>query len=603
MSPAGLCPLFSLPPAMVHAALLTMGRPIASFYRAGRVWLLTGVVVATAVLGIRQLGGFERAELAIYDSMMQMRSPEPVDDRLLIVRVTARDVQQYGQFLPDDAVADLLERLESANPRVIGLNLIRDQPIGEGRDRLLDVLRGSDRIIATCDVSDGLENRPPPPVPRDQIGFRNMPVDSDGQVRRLWIGRVPPPPAEGSGPVQHPCHSPTEPVFSLSFQVVTRYLEAVDRSVQFLPNGFLQLGTTVLPPLTNNSGSYQRPAIEGYQLMLNPRSPQAAEAVLMSEVLSGAVPPEQIRDRIVLIGYTTPSMAERYSVPSLATEPLLAVPNVVLQAQITSQLLGAVLDNRPLIWFWTNPIEVLWIVLWAAMGGSVAWWLQRPERMAIASGVSAGVLGLMGWSLLVQGGWIPMVAPWIAFSITGFGVWWVDRGWLEALHQWVQQTLMPRLSAQPNAPTPVPVASDVHTSNPVPTATRAIALTADGTEAPATAQQDAPPPDDANRPTPAVYPSPTLERTFVPFAMQGDAAGDDYLAYVHQRLTHPMLPTDTPADRIIDPTHATHTGADLTAGSMEVFAGATLLDPAEQYLNTIRARRDRLQARRQSQAR
>jgi CHASE2 domain-containing sensor protein len=572
-------------------------------------------------LGVRQLGGFERAELIVYDRLMQWRSPEPVDDRVLIVRVTERDIQQYGRSLSDDTVADLLEHLQAAEARVIGLNLIRDIPVGTGSDRLLNALQGSDRIITTCDVSQGLENRPPPPsMTRDQIGFRNFPTDAHRQIRRFFIGQVPPPPAEGSGPVQHPCHDTTEPVFSLSFQVVAQYLAEDDISVQFLPNGALKLGTTVLPALTRDAGSYQWAAIEGYQLMLNPRSPQAAESVLMSEVLSGNVPPEQIRDRIVLIGYTAPSAAERYRMPGLSA-PSSDVPNVVLQAQAISHLLSMVLDNRPQIWFWVNPVEVLWIVLWSAVGGSVAWWLQRPERIAIAGVISAGVLGLLSWSLLIQGGWIPVVAPWSGFILTGIGVLCVERGGVEALYRRLTRRQRPTLllTAAPEADTD-----------------RSTDSTAVAAHTPLTeAQADTSPilPDAEPVDCPEFHPSPTLERTPVPpIRAHSSAMGEDYLTYVHQRLNAPSQPTqDSPdatppavlgtVDEILDDEDvdavtqgrssegeefesvSSSLNADSSTGSIEVSASSTLLDPAERYLNAIRIKRDRLQSRRQSRFR
>lgn len=112
---------------------------------------VASLVVTGAVVAVRQLGLLQGAELDTYDSLVR-RSPDlGPDERLLVVGISDQDIQSLSQSdIHDGTLALALQNLERAEPRVIGLDVGRDLPIGEGREELLRVLRESDRIIAAC---------------------------------------------------------------------------------------------------------------------------------------------------------------------------------------------------------------------------------------------------------------------------------------------------------------------------------------------------------------------------------------------------------------------------------------------------------------------
>ncbi|WP_309739748.1 CHASE2 domain-containing protein, partial [Chamaesiphon sp. OTE_20_metabat_361] len=80
-----------------------------------------------------------------------------------------------------------------------------------------------------------------------------------------------------------------------------------------------------------------------------------AQIVTMSDLLDDRVDPKLIKDRIVAIGSTASSLKDEFLTPYSAGKAEDAtMPGVLVHAQITSQILSAVLDNQPLWWFIPN---------------------------------------------------------------------------------------------------------------------------------------------------------------------------------------------------------------------------------------------------------
>ncbi|HEY9659012.1 MAG TPA: CHASE2 domain-containing protein, partial [Allocoleopsis sp.] len=118
--------------------------------RKRRVWqrkvprflALASLGVTALVLGIQQLGGLESGELAVYDRMIRLRPPAPLDDRLLLVEISEADLQTLKRPTPADRdVAQVIRNLAEAQPRVIGLDLHRELPQEPGHADLMQQLQ------------------------------------------------------------------------------------------------------------------------------------------------------------------------------------------------------------------------------------------------------------------------------------------------------------------------------------------------------------------------------------------------------------------------------------------------------------------------------
>ncbi len=94
------------------------------------------------------------------------------------------------------------------------------------------------------------------------------------------------------------------------------------------------------------------------------------------------------------------------------------MPGIIVQAHMVSQILSAVLDRRPLLWWFPAWGEVLWIWGWSVIGGLIAWQYRLPVQLGLASGIALVVLYGVCFVLLLQGGWVPLVPGSIALVVT-----------------------------------------------------------------------------------------------------------------------------------------------------------------------------------------
>ena len=395
--------------------------------------LLLSLLVTAGVLGIRHQGGLQTWELQAYDRLMRSpsrpllawrsRPQEKQDSRLLIVTITEDDLklkeQQQGKgSLSDIALARLLEKLAQFQPRTIGLDIYRPWTVNPNQAALATRLQTADNFFAVCKVSDRTQDHqgtsPPKEVPKERQGFSDIVPDPDGVVRRHLLAMQPADPT-----------SPCTARYALNAQLAFHYLEKEGISAKYTPQGDLQLGNVVFKRLRSHMGGYQQLDTEGYQILLNYRSYQdspleIAPTVTLTDVLRGKVNPEQVKDRIVLIGTTAPSFRDYSPTPYMTEQGFsLEIPGVILQAQMVSQLVSAVKDGRPLISVLPVWGEVLWVWGWSVVGGAIAWRYWSGRYLILAGGGAIGVLYVVCLILFCQGIWVPLVPSAFVLVVTG----------------------------------------------------------------------------------------------------------------------------------------------------------------------------------------
>ncbi|NET49227.1 MAG: CHASE2 domain-containing protein, partial [Merismopedia sp. SIO2A8] len=385
-------------------------------------------VVATAgVVGVRTLGLLQGTELAAFDQLMRWRSPEPLDERMVLVTIDSEDLayqneQGWGRqgSLSDEALALLLTKLNPYEPRLIGLDIYRssdDLGINPGSAAPFREAWGQqDNLIAVCAVAGGAQNHPaiapPDEVPLERIGFSNIPYDPDGQVRRQILGMDPDETCDTS--------------WSLSARLALRYLREENLEIGMNDEGTLRVGDRPLPRFVAPMGPYQHPSLRqegGYQLTLNYHSsPFLAPQLPLSALLRGELDDrlsELIVDRIVLIGTIDRSYRDYHPTP------YGSLPGVVIQAHMTSQVLRAVLDDRPLLWSVPLWADSLWIMGWSLVIGGIMVVVRSPWQQGCGVLVAVGGLTGLSFILLLQGGWMPLIpsVSAIALTIAGIKLW------------------------------------------------------------------------------------------------------------------------------------------------------------------------------------
>ncbi|MBD2530847.1 CHASE2 domain-containing protein [Nostoc flagelliforme FACHB-838] len=381
--------------------------------------LILSVVVTALVMGVRHLGFLQAAELKAFDQLLRLRPSEQPDRRLLVVAIAEDDFklpeqQQRKGSLSDRALALLVQKLEQYQPRAIGLNIYRDFPVDSKEVSLANWMRRSDRFIAICKVSEPQINEPgvspPPEISTARQGFSDFVKDSDGILRRHLIAMKP---NDSS-----PCTTP----YAFSAQLAFRYFKAEGISVKYTEKKDLQIGQVVFKRLRSYIGGYQQLDDWGYQVLLNYRSfnspLKAVEQITLKDLLKGAIDPNLVKNRIVLIGITNQSAGDYFFTP-YTTVQKQEMPGVIVHAQMVSQILSAVLDGRTLLWVWPAWGEALWIFYWSIFGGILAWRIRNSCFLGLAIVAGIGVISAISFVMFIKGIWIPLIPATLTLVLTG----------------------------------------------------------------------------------------------------------------------------------------------------------------------------------------
>ncbi|NER23265.1 MAG: adenylate/guanylate cyclase domain-containing protein [Symploca sp. SIO1C2] len=397
--------------------------------------IIASLLFTGLLLGVRQLGWLQPLELVAFDLMVRIRPDEEPDPRLLVVGITEQDIEALGQYPISDAVlAQTLAKLSQNQPKVIGLDLARNIPIEPGYQSLVTQLQNPKILGITFIGNSALESVPPPPeITEERIGYSDVLLDPDGVARRNSMYTS----------------TDTTNILSLSLKLALAYLASHNISLQLTEYQELQLGNTVFQPLLANSGGYQQIDDGDYQILLNYRSADnVARQVTLQQVLKGQIEPSWVKDKIVLIGITAPTVNDLFDTPySVAKTGNAQIPGVMLHAQMVSQILGAVLDNRPLFWYWSEWLELLWIALWSSLGGVLVARVRHPLLLLLSAIAGVGCLWVCGILLLLEGGWIPLAAPTLSFLLTGIIV-----GAYQLQQSKQQEQMVMRLLGQQTSP-------------------------------------------------------------------------------------------------------------------------------------------------------
>ncbi len=380
-----------------------------------RTILVTSLGATVLVLLAREFKWLQRWELRAYDQMTLLRPLEKPDERILLVTVTDKDLQQQKDSLSNETINQVLNKIQSYQPRIIGLHtsLYNKNPEKIKLETGID----KDKIFAGCVFKgmDETEAEIPPPAnfPEKNIAFSDLIPDGNYVIRRgLLFSKAFP-------------DSKCNTYYSFSSTLAINYLEKQGINANFTKkDGVFYIGKVFFHRLKENSGGYIDLDRDGSQILINYRNHRnVAKNISFTEVLTDKVNPKLIKDRLVIIGTSARSLDRGLLTPYNTSDELAqAVPPVFIHAQITSQLISAVLDSRPLIWYFPEWLETVWIWSWSLIGGVLAWQVRRPVFLLIVSGITITGLVLISYLLILQAGWVPVVPPALALILTGIGV-------------------------------------------------------------------------------------------------------------------------------------------------------------------------------------
>ena len=374
------------------------------------------ILVTLLVLVIRSLSMLEASEFSVLDQFFRMRGEEPPDPRIVIVDIDENDISQGNRWpMSDQQLVEALTKIQEMKPRAIGLDLYRNIPVSPGKLRLEKFLETNENIIGTeklADQSSGLVAPPPVLEKAQRVGFNNIILDSDQRVRRSFLYWK----IDRSGFVRE----------SFSLKLAKLYLSKENIYEQPSPRQVsdLKLGRGIFRQFQSNDGPYIHADAGAYQVMVNFRGQNLRfQTLTLQDLMSGDVPAQILRDKIVLVGTTATSLKDFAATPythQLGGATSL-MSGVELQAQFISQILGAALDDRLLLQVWSEPMEIAWIALWATIGVFACMTFRGLKRSLVLLLILGAIVLVIGYEAFLMGWVIPVVAA-LAALIAAFAL-------------------------------------------------------------------------------------------------------------------------------------------------------------------------------------
>lgn len=359
---------------------------------------VTGVVILLGLIGVLQ-----GTELAAFDQLLRLRLPESLDQRVVIVEINEKDIQQAGKWpIPDQVMAQLVQKLNSYQPRAIGLDIYRNLAVEPGSANFVKACQTIPNLIGIEKLTDQMSmGVAPPPVlsKQNQVGFNNVVLDTDGKLRRSLLY----------------WHTDGEVRQSLALKLALTYLKAenITPKKATINSNYLQLAQSVFRRFEANDGGYVRADTNGYQILVNFRRPGSFRTVSMGDVLKGKVNSNWIRDRVVIIGSTAPSLQDFFYNPysNNFASGVKPISGVELHANFVSQILSSTLDRRPLINTLPELVEWFWIWGWSVLGAGIVWELRSFRRTSLGLFLISIALALICYLAFYTGLWLPFVPP------------------------------------------------------------------------------------------------------------------------------------------------------------------------------------------------
>ncbi|WP_414620529.1 CHASE2 domain-containing protein [Calothrix sp. CCY 0018] len=379
---------------------------------------ITASSVVICVLVLRYLGLLRPLEWAVLDRFFQLRPIEASQERITIVAIDETSLRKFGSPISDSDIAKLLQKIDSYQPRAIGLDIYRDLAVPPGKKELEEAFNSMPNLIGIELLSDSQNSRVNPPSvlkKKGQVGINNTIRDADGKVRRGLLY----------------AHFKDREYESFALKLARLYLRKENIVPKNAKNSeYLQLGKAKFIRFKKNDGGYVNADDGGYQFLSNFPKPACSEGcgdksygyrtIPLKDVLNEnkKLPENWIKDRIVLIGSTAPSLLDLklipYSSSFMVAEPE-SIAGVELQAYFIDEIISASLEGRKLLRVWSEPVEYLCIAIWAYIGAITRWRIRSSSKNFLLILFISFIFTVCAYLLFLEGWWIPLIPTLITY--------------------------------------------------------------------------------------------------------------------------------------------------------------------------------------------
>ncbi|MEM8543550.1 MAG: adenylate/guanylate cyclase domain-containing protein [Cyanobacteria bacterium P01_H01_bin.119] len=375
-------------------------------------------------LGLLSVQAWEPLERLAYNALFQTRArliPPDWDERIVVVAIDEASLNRYGRFpWPRDRYGVLLDTLLAAQPAAIGFDLIFAES-GPYDERFAESIAISGNVVlAVGDDGAGsaLEISPTLTDPAEGtflLGHVKHTADTDGISRRVWLyeGRFP---ILGVALLQ---------MYNLSLNQTLGEIASeppqIDPAVLAQPEQFSRQSTWLnWPGPIQTESNYSN----------------ALKVLSFSDVLEGQVPPEQLQNKIVLVGITAAAL------DPLRTPFHTSVPTagVYLHAAVVDNLLQDRLLQR---WPAKNTAVVLLLVALAT--SFILKPLTFKGRVLMLVGLVSAWLAI-AYGSFTQQVWLPVAAPIGTCLLSGLGLQFIEQRERQSLMNLLALNISPEMA-------------------------------------------------------------------------------------------------------------------------------------------------------------
>ncbi|MGH9556102.1 MAG: CHASE2 domain-containing protein [Terriglobales bacterium] len=371
---------------------MTAGSQFWAALRASAVSLALALLVWAVVGGVRGTAPAGDLELWGYDLLINAGGYEPPQPAVVVVDFDEATLEKTRVFpVPRTAVAEVLRKVSSGGPELIGLDILLSERRTPEEDRALAAaLEGAGNVVLAVQVAAGglsqarpLEEfcRPDPASPSFcqsgafGLGYINMPADDDGFLRRMNLGNL--------GAVQ-----------SFPAMLATNFL---GQPLAATGEGAVRFGAREIP-LENQ---------ELKTVLIRAWSPQPAHFISAYRLLEPGFDSAQFKGKLVLIGQSV--AGDYHLTPLFRVRPEEGPRLRMTGAAIHAAAIATLLDGktvRPLSPDWQGIANLL--LAWLSVALVIR---QRPAYGVVAAAAMLlAVYALAQFLYSSQGVWMRYVA-------------------------------------------------------------------------------------------------------------------------------------------------------------------------------------------------
>jgi len=378
-------------------------------------------------------GVSQNIDLLIFDSL-KTRYPKKYlyDSPSLVVGVSESDIEKYGWPIDDKYLLKTIQKLDKAESSSIVLDLYRNVGVGEGAESLANYSRLNKKVISIFNVAEGIPSIPD--FPLERIAFNDMPIDIDNVVRRDLVG------------VDRRKYNLGKEFISVPMRMLEIH-QFLNKESFNLEDKFYKNKISLIQ---NYSGGYTNVDSNGFQIFINYPEKNYIPIYSLSEILEDKIPLEKLKNKMIVIGATAPSLKDVFAVPSsrfVTDSKNLLISGAEIHAHRANQLLS--LQNNSTLKIKTiNPfIELFAIIFYVFL---ISIFIEKTKKISIGLIVFISALGLLALAVylaFIIGYWIELALPVIG-AITFSSISWLKK----ASEQQKQKALMQKLLGQTTSP-------------------------------------------------------------------------------------------------------------------------------------------------------